>query len=117
MQQSLFDLESQERWIENKRTAKTGFLNLAMAWIDRELDIDMELSGEGISLEDLRRAYPRPENPRKGNGYTDIVCSDCGREGEPLQLNPQRGWLCKLCHREYMVAMGYEDEYGRLLPQ
>lgn len=109
------DSEPQSRWIANKQTAKTGFVNLAMGLLDGSLKMEPFLSGEGLSLEELRRLYPRPAVPGTGNGVTHVVCSDCGRDGSPLQLHMQGGWLCPLCHREFMVRMGYSDEYGRLL--
>lgn len=104
------------RWITNKQTAKTGFVNLAMGLLDGSLQLEPYLSGEGLSLDKLRQVYLRPAVPTKGNGVTSVSCSDCGRSGSPLRMNMQAGWLCPLCHREHMVRMGYEDEYGRLLP-
>ena len=113
MQQRLWD-ESKPlpRWIENKGTAKTGFLNLAMAILDGAFD-----DRESLSLEELRVAMPRPTVRGKGNGVTTAACTDCGRVNCPLHLNLQQGWLCALCHREFMVKMGYTDEYGNLLPE
>jgi len=99
----------------NKNTLKTQFLNLAFDFLDGDLSIERDLECVGESLESLRRRMPRPTERAWSNGVSVQACSDCGRGGVPLRLHMQGGWLCALCHRELMVRLGYEDEYGRLV--
>lgn len=117
MQKRLFDEpEAISYFVHNKNTAKSMFVNLALLLLDGAIDLDQSLDGVGEPLQSIQSRMPYPENPRRGNGLNECTCSRCGRTGVILKLNLRAGWLCLRCNREYMVAMGWEDEYGRLLP-
>jgi len=95
----------------NRNTAKTPFVLLAMASLER-----LGEPREPLSLDQLRERMPRPAERAPSNQLNIVACSDCGRGWVPLTLHMQGGWLCALCHRELTVRLGYTDEYGRLLP-
>ena len=93
------------RWIRNRRTAKSGFLNLAFLLLD----------GAGADfkrtpLQELRRRLPPPTEPAPSNGVTIVARSVCGRGNYSLRLDMKDGWLCVVCAREKDIREGLEEE-------